>query len=98
MLHLLSLGSLGTELIERIGAGDDVLLQQDLLWLALEGHAENVKLLQLLAKGCRVYVLQEMLVVNGIKHSLVLGGVDIIDYPGLVELTVKNPVIHTWCA
>ena len=97
MLHLLSLTLLTSELIERIGSGDDVVLQQDMVWLVLQGHADQVKLLQLLANGCQVYVLQEMLAVQGIQHSAVLRGVKIIDYPGLVELTVKNPVIHTWC-
>jgi len=98
MLHLLSLAVLPQEVIERIGAADDVVLQQDMVWTVLQGHADNAKLLQLLANGCQVYVLQDMLAVHGIKNSAVLNGVKIIDYPALVELTVKNQVIHTWCA
>ncbi len=97
MLHLLSLAVLQQEVIERIGAGDDVVLQQDMVWAVLQDHADNAKLLQLLANGCQVHVLQDMLAVHGIKNSAVLTGVEVIDYPGLVELTVKNPVILTWC-
>ena len=98
MLHLLSLAVLSQEVVSRIGEADDVVLQQDLVWTVLLGHADNAKLLQLFAIGCQVYVLQDMLAVHGIKNSAVLAGVKIIDYPGLVELTVKNSVIHTWCA
>jgi sulfur relay protein TusB/DsrH len=98
MLHLLSLTVLSPEIVERIGARDDVVLQQGLVWAALKGHADNAKLLSLLAKQCQVCVLQEMLAVNGIENSAVLAGVKIIDYPGLVELTVKNSAIHTWCS
>ena len=98
MLHLLSLAVLPQEIIERIGAGDDVVLQQNMVWTVLQDHADNAKLLQLLTNGSQVYVLQDMLAVQGIENSAVLTGVKIIDYPGLVELTVKNPVIHTWCS
>ncbi len=97
MLHLVSLSPLRQEIVERIAAGDDVVLQQGTVWAALRGHADNAKLLQLLAQSTQVYVLKEILEVNGIVSSQVLAGVNIIDYPGLVGLTVKNPVIHTWC-
>jgi len=26
----------------------------------------------------------------------VLSGLEVVDYAGLVELTVRNPVIHSW--
>ena len=97
MLHLVSQAPLRQEIVERIVAGDDVVLQQGTVWAALSGHADNAKLLQLLALPAQVYVLREMLEVNGIESSRVLDGVNVIDYFGLVELTVKNPVIHTWC-
>ena len=98
MLHLLSLAVLPQEVIERIGFGDDVVLLQDMIWTVLCGHADNTKILQLLANSCQIYVLQDTLAMQGINKTLVLNGVKIVDYPGLVELTVKNPVIHNWCA
>lgn len=97
MLHLISQSPLKQEIVERIAVGDDVVLQQATLWAALQGHVDNAKLLQLLALPSQVYVLQEMLEVHGIDPLQILTGVNVIDYPGLVELTVKNPVIHTWC-
>ncbi|MDD1622679.1 MAG: sulfurtransferase TusB [Methylococcaceae bacterium] len=97
MLHLVSQAPLRQEIVERIVGGDDVVLQRGTVWAALSGHADNAKLLQLLAKSSRIYVLREMLEVNGIESSRVLEGVNIIDYSGLVDLTVKNPLIHTWC-
>lgn len=97
MLHLLSQAPLRQEIVERIVAGDDVVLQQSTVWAAISGHADNAKLIQLLAQSSQIYVLREMLEVNGIESSRVLEGVNVIDYPGLVDLTVKNPVIHTWC-
>jgi len=97
MLHLVALTGLPQEVVERIAAGDDVLLQQAAIWTALNGHVDNAKLLQLIARQCRIYVLQEMLTVNGIQPLQLLGGVNVTDYPGFVELTVNNPVIHTWC-
>jgi len=96
MLHLVS-QALQQAIVERIAAGDDVVLQQVSVWAALNGHADNAKLLQLFALPSQVYVLREMLEVNGIETSRLLAGVKVIDYPGLVDLTVKNPVIHTWC-
>jgi sulfur relay protein TusB/DsrH len=97
MLHLLAMPVLPAEMLERIVSGDDVLLQRGLSWLARQGHADNGKVLELLAKPCQVYVLRDTLLACGIEPEQVLPGVSIIDYPGLVALSVKNPVSHTWC-
>jgi sulfur relay protein TusB/DsrH len=96
MLHLMALPGLPQEMLERIAAGDDVLLQYGLVWLATQGHADNGKVRALLAKPCRIYVMQDMLQASGIAQESLLTGVSVIDYPGLVALTVTNPVIHTW--
>ena len=97
MLHLVSVSNFQQEIVERIAAGDDVVLQQGAILAAINGHAGNSKLLQLLAQESRVYVLQDMLAVYGIKPGQMLAGLKVVDYAGLVELTVKNPVILTWC-
>lgn len=97
MLHLVCQQALRQEVVDRIAAGDDVVLQQGSIWSVVIGHADNAKLSQLFALPAQVYVLREWLVVNGIDSSQMLSAVNCIDYPGLVELTVKNPVIHTWC-
>lgn len=96
MLHLLTCPDVTDELVERIGAGDDVLLQQGSVWALLAGHAENVQLTALQNKACQLYVLTEWLQVNGIEPERMIKGVELIDYAGWVALTVKNPLIHTW--
>ncbi|MGD0959277.1 MAG: DsrH/TusB family sulfur metabolism protein [Methylomonas sp.] len=96
MLHLFALSSLPQECLDRVGSGDDVLLQHGAFWAAFSGHRDNPKLHRLMARDIRVYVLQEWLTVNGLTDGQILAGVEIIDYSGLVGLTVKNSVIHTW--
>ena len=96
MLHQLALANLNDALVERIGAGDDVLLQYGSLWALLKGHADNAKLLALQSKSCQLYVLKQALQINGIEVERIIDGVQWIDYAQWVALTVKNPVIHTW--
>lgn len=96
MLHQFALANLNDALIDRIGAGDDVLLQYGTLWALLKGHADNAKLLALQGKSCQLYALKEALQVNGIEPERIIAGVELIDYAEWVALTVKNPVIHTW--
>lgn len=97
MLHLIAENSLSQAVVERIAAGDDVVLQAGSVWAALAGHRDSGKLGQLLAKPCRVFAMRDMAQANGIEPERMLAGVVVIDYPELVELTVENPVIHTWC-
>ncbi|CAD6873030.1 DsrH/TusB family sulfur relay protein [Methylomonas fluvii] len=96
MLHLLSQLPLQAALIERIGSGDDVVLMGGAVCAALAGHSGNALLRQLLSQSCRVYALQEMLLVYGVEPQFLLSGLEAVDYAGLVELTVRNPVIHSW--
>lgn len=97
MLHLISESSLSQAVVERIAAGDDVVLQSGGVWAAFSGHQDNVRVEQLLTRGCKVFALQDVLSMNGIGDQQLMPGVESIDYPELVALTVKNPVIHTWC-
>lgn len=96
MLHLLSQLPLQAAIIERIGSGDDVVLMDGAVCAARAGHCANDLLRQLLKQSCRVYALQEMLLVHGVEPQCLLSGLESVDYAGLVKLTVRNPVIHTW--
>lgn len=96
MLHLLFKSPLAEAVIERIASGDDVVLMDAAVCAALSGHQDNLLLQRLLVAGCRVYALQEMLLVQGIELESVLPGVESVDYGGLVELTVANAAIHSW--
>lgn len=97
MLHLVAEASLSPALLERMAKGDDVVLQAGAVWAAFSGHKDNAKLSTLLGMGCHIYALNDVLAMNGIQHRQLLAGVVPIDYAQFVELTVKNPVIHTWC-
>ena len=97
MLHLIAENSLSAAVAERIAAGDDVMLQAGAVWTAFAGHRDNPRLLALINKGCQVYTLQDVLSMSGINERQLMPGVLVIGYPAFVELTVKNPVIQTWC-
>ena len=52
-------------------------------------------LMQLLNNN-RLYVLSDDLAARGITIDQLVKGLEVIDYAGLVELTVSNPVIQSW--
>ena len=97
MLHLIAESALSQAVVGRIAAGDDVVLQAGAVWAAFAGHGDNSKLLELIGRGCHVYAMSDILSVSGIADEQLLEGVQAIDYPAFVELTVKNRVIQTWC-
>jgi len=97
MLHLIAEVSLSPAVAERIAGGDDVLLQGAAVWAAFIGHRDNQTVRLLLGRRCHVYAMQDALSVSGIAADKLLEGVQAIDYPEFVDLTVSNSVIHTWC-
>ena len=97
MLHLFADGALSNVMLERLAAGDDVVLQGGLVWFAFAGHQDNSILQQLLSRDCSIFALKDQLSMHGIADHQLLPGVEAIDYAQLVELTVKNTVIQTWC-
>jgi len=97
MLHLLTENSLSAEVSERIAAGDCLVLQGGAVWAAYLGHADNYKLLDLLANDCSIFAMHDLLAASGIAAQQLLPGITAIDYPELVALTVQHPLIHTWC-
>jgi tRNA 2-thiouridine synthesizing protein B len=97
MLHLVADLPLANLIVGRMAVGDDVVLQGGWIWAAFAGHQDNLIVQQLLSRGCNVYALKDQLSMNGIADSQLLLGVDAIDYTQLVELSVKNTVIHNWC-
>ncbi len=96
MLHLIFRSPVDLAVIARIGNGDDVVFQEAAVWNAMGGHVLNTHFNQLMDKACHLYVLQDELDVSGISQEQLLAGVLVIDYSGLVELTVNNKAIKTW--
>jgi tRNA 2-thiouridine synthesizing protein B len=97
MLHLLTEDSLSPAVTARIAASDSLVLLGGAVWAAYLGHSDNQQLQTLLAQDCRIYAMRDLLAAGGIDSRQLLAGVTAIDYPELVELTVQNPLIHTWC-
>lgn len=97
MLHLVSDASLTQAVVERVAVGDDVLLFAGSVWAVYVGHRDNAKVLQMLEQQCSVCVLYDVLTANGMEIDRLLPGIKVIDYSAFVNLTVDNPVIHTWC-
>jgi tRNA 2-thiouridine synthesizing protein B len=96
MLHLIYRFSQKPEAVARIAAADDVVLMQGMSWAICAASADSSLVDYLLSQSCQVYVLQEMLTLYGIDHENRLPAVQIIDYQGLVALSVKNTAIQTW--
>ena len=68
MLHILAAPHLQQALVERIGAGDAVLLLRGTVWALLPGHRDHPWLQALLAKSCSIYVLESWLFANGLGN------------------------------
>ena len=95
MLHLIFHSPIETAVLERIDAGDDVVfLENAVLRILAKGSIAPV--LKDLLKQNRLYVLVSDIQVRGIAVTELVTGIEVIDYPELVDLTVKNPIIQSW--
>ncbi|WAK01391.1 sulfurtransferase complex subunit TusB [Methylobacter sp. YRD-M1] len=95
MLHLVFQSPIETAILERIEAGDVVVFLENAVLRVLRNGLLNESLTQLLSTN-RLCVLSEDVIVRGIAADELVEGIDIIDYAGLVELTVNNRVIQSW--
>ncbi|NJA05694.1 sulfurtransferase TusB [Methylococcaceae bacterium WWC4] len=96
MLHIVASSPVRPEWLERIGSGDDVVLLDAAALSARAGHRDNPLLQSVLDRECGVFVLREYAEACGLAPDAAMAGVAWTDYAGLVDLTVKNPVAHTW--
>jgi tRNA 2-thiouridine synthesizing protein B len=95
MLHLVFQSPIEIAILERIDSGDDVVfLENSVLRILQKGHL-SASLTQLL-KQSRLYVLANDIEIRGIAANELVNGIEVIDYPELVSLTVKNPLIQSW--
>ncbi|MDD5462716.1 MAG: sulfurtransferase complex subunit TusB [Methylococcales bacterium] len=95
MLHLISQSPIDTAVLGRIDSGDDVVFLENSVLRVLQKSSLSDTLTRLL-DGNRLYVLSEDIQVRGITSDELVEGIEVIDYAGLVALTVKNPVIQSW--
>ncbi len=95
MLHLIFQSPIDSAIFERLDSGDDIVFLENAVLHALQNSAISTRLTELLSSNS-IHVLSKDLAVRGIASKELVKGFQIIDYAGLVELTVKNPVIQSW--
>jgi sulfur relay protein TusB/DsrH len=95
MLHLISESPIDCAVLERVEVNDDIVFHCSAVLSLLKTGALNNTLSELL-KTHPLYVLADDLAVRGITQEELVHGIHGIDYPQLVALTVKHPVIQSW--
>jgi tRNA 2-thiouridine synthesizing protein B len=96
MLHLIFQSPIDIAVLDRMDSGDvAVFLESAVLGVLQESVLADVLSNKLNTN--RLYVLSEDMVVRGILRSELVTGLEVIDYSGLVNLTIENPLIQSWC-
>ena len=95
MLHLVFQASLDETLIARIGFGNDVVFLENAT-LSLSAKGRFAEQLSQLTEQNQLFVLSNALDTRGIDTAELVAGIRVIDYPDLVDLTVKHPQIQSW--
>lgn len=96
MLHLVFQSPVESIVLDRIGSGDVVAFLESAVFSVLR----NGRLADVLTEKLnsnRLYVLSEDMAIRGIYEAELVAGLEVIDYPRLVNLTVENPLITSWC-
>lgn len=96
MLHLIFKSSIDNAVLDRMADGDVAVFMES----AVLGLMKNSKLADSFTcklSSNRLCVLSEDMHVRGVQASEIVPGLEVIDYPGLVNLTVENPQIASWC-
>jgi len=95
VLHLIFQSPIETALLERIDSGDVVVFLENAALRVLQNSSISDTLTRRLGSN-RLCVLSDDIAIRGIVSDELVKGIEVIDYAGLVELTVNNPIIQTW--
>lgn len=95
VLHLIFQSPIETAILERIDSGDVVVFLENAVLSILQNSVISGTLTRLLGSN-RLCVLSDDITVRGIAPNELAKGLEIIDYAGLVELTVKSRIIQSW--
>jgi tRNA 2-thiouridine synthesizing protein B len=95
VLHLIFQSPIETALLERIDSGDVVVFLENAALRVLQNSSISDTLTRRLGSN-RLCVLSDDIAIRGIASDELVKGIEVIDYAGLVELTVNNPIIQTW--
>ncbi|MCX7100003.1 MAG: sulfurtransferase complex subunit TusB [Methylobacter sp.] len=78
-----------------MGCCHEVVLLENAVLHTLQSSAFSARLTQQLNSN-RLYLLSTDMLIRGIAPGDLVKGLEVIDYAGLVDLTVNNPVIQSW--
>ncbi len=95
MLHLIFQSPIEAAVLQRIDSEDVVVFLENAVLRVLQGSHIGEIITQQLCSN-RLYVLSDDIAMRGIAPDALIKGFKVIDYAGLVELTVNNPVIQSW--
>jgi tRNA 2-thiouridine synthesizing protein B len=95
MLHLIFQSPLETAVLERIDSGDELVFLGNAALCTLKNSSISKTLTEKLSSN-RLFVLSDDIVVRGIVPDELVKGVEVIDYIGLVALTINSPIIQSW--
>jgi tRNA 2-thiouridine synthesizing protein B len=95
MLHIISQAPVYECILQRIGQDNVVVLIDSAVLRALSRGNKAHALTELMLRA-RCCVLMEHLSLYGIATHELITGIEVIDYSGLVNLTLMHPLIQTW--
>ncbi|TRX00524.1 sulfurtransferase complex subunit TusB [Candidatus Methylobacter oryzae] len=95
MLHLIFQSPIEAAILERIDPDDVVVFLENAVLRVLQNSNINAVLKRQLSNN-RLCVLADDIVIRGIAKDELIEEIEVIDYAGLVELTVNNAVIQSW--
>ncbi len=76
-------------------AGDSIIMIEDAAVGAIANSSFSDNIEQAL-KDKKLYVLGGDLSARGISHERIINDVEIVDYSGFVDLTIKNQTTQSW--
>ncbi|ASF45170.1 sulfurtransferase complex subunit TusB [Methylovulum psychrotolerans] len=95
MLQLIFQTPPDAAVLARIGAGDDVVFLDGAV-LGLLKNSRWVQEISRLTGACQVFALADDLQIRGLAQADLVAGLALVDYAGLVALTIKNTVTQSW--
>jgi len=95
MLHLISASPIASAVLERIDSGSSIVFLENAVLRILRSGQLAGRLTGMLADH-HLYALSDDLLIRGIEAEQIVDGIEVIDYAGLVELTVAHPLIQSW--
>jgi tRNA 2-thiouridine synthesizing protein B len=96
MLHLIFQLQSDSAVLNRMASGDVAVLLNNAVLSTLQNGKMAETLTEKLNSN-RLYVLSEDMAIRGILAAELVTGLEIIDYAGLVNLTIQNTLIASWC-